>query len=213
MVFLLCARTSIKPTLKGYLTTRIPAHWKTKLNVNLKLLSYNESRGILTEHRSKNTWNKHISLATLIKFVDSHCILRKKGDFLPFSARVSLGFSPMNSCWYIPKMPLNVRITVENQNLSVKSAFQCPVLADSASLLCVYFTQFEFNPIDPGSRVLVSSPLDTRAHLPQTGGACMSCWINRRAREWPRRVVTQVHFFMYLPIHYKHFCEGSILMF
>lgn len=67
--------------------------------------------------------------------------------------------------------------------LSVKSACQRPVLADSASLLCVNFTQFEFNPIDPGSRVLVSSPLDTRAHLPQAGGACMTYWINMRARE------------------------------
>lgn len=151
--------------------------------MNLKLFSYNESRGISMEHCLKNTWNKQISLVPLIKFVDSHCIIRKKRDFLPFSARVSLGFSPINSCSYIPKISINVRIIVEIQNLSVKSASQCPVLADSASLLCVNFTQFEFNPIDPGSRVLVSSPLNTRAHLPQAGGACMSCWINRRARE------------------------------
>lgn len=68
----------------------------------------------------------------------------------PYSTRVSLGFSPINSSSYIPKIRLNTRITVEIQILSVKSASQRPVLADSASLLCVNFTQFEFNPIDPG---------------------------------------------------------------
>lgn len=81
----------------------------------------------------------------------------------PNSTRVSLGFSPINSSSYIQKIRLNTRITVEIQIVPMKSASQRPVLADSASLLCVNFTQFEFNPIDPGSRVLVSSPLDTRA--------------------------------------------------
>lgn len=122
--------------------------------------------------------------------------MRKKDYSLPYSTRVSLGFSPINSSSSIPKIRLsNVTwITVEIQMLS---ASRRPVLADSASLLCVNFTQFEFNPIDPGSRVLVSSPLDTRAHLPQAGGACMIYWINMRAREWPRRAVTQALFFSF----------------